>query len=147
MCPSSLVSQPSCSLAEESKSESQASAFCFFNDDSRRRIWRFDRLCDFWYFVEGSTNSAERKKYEFKVLISFPVEGWFIEGGGRMGGFQLQFERVKREYKIFAKFSPYSTARIIIPWLGQFSRLSTISVLKGNVACICIPFLKHSICW
>lgn len=103
--------------------------------DSRRWIWRFDRFYDFWYFVEGSTNSAERKKYEFKVLISFPV----VCRGRR---------RRRREYKIFAKFSPYSGARIIIPWLGQFSRLSTISVLKGKgIACICIPLLKHSSCW
>lgn len=29
--------------------------------------------------------------------------------------FQLQFQRVRREYKIFAKFSPYSGTRIIIP--------------------------------
>ena len=57
--------------------------------------------------------------------------------------FQLQFQRVRREYKIFANFLLIPGRELL--FLGQFSRLSAISVLKGNVACICIPLLKTAL--
>lgn len=127
---------------------------CFFNPYRRRKgigerepsfIFLFlhfrSKEMDFDRFLIFGRIEKFLRAEKIRIWISYPVvleRRW-----RRRAAFNFNFKGWGGNIK-------YSPSFLLIPgrellFLGQFSRLSAISVLKGNVACICIPLLKTAL--